>query len=114
MKKILGAFLLLTILSGCKTTELQYYHGEYNKAVYGFFKSDELSLEEQITILQEVVESAAAKNKPVAPGIHAHLGMLYFESGKTDMGMEQFNMEKTLFPESTKYIDFLIKSGKEA
>lgn len=114
MNRILIVLTLMAVLSGCKTTELQYHHGEYNKAVYSFFRGDEMSLEEQITVLREVITTAATKNKPVAPGIHAHLGMLYFESGANDLGMEHFNMEKKLFPESTQYIDFLIASGKEA
>ena len=50
----------------------------------------------------------------MAPAVHAHLGMLYFETGNPDSGLSQFDREKSLFPESSSYIDFLIKSAKEA
>ena len=105
---------MIVALTGCKTTQQQYHHGNYSEAVYGFFKQDGLSIEQQVTLLEEVIQNAASKNKPVAPGIHAHLGMLFFELGDAVQGLEHFNQEKLLFPESTQYIDFLITSGKGA
>jgi hypothetical protein len=85
-----------------------YYYGAYSKAVYSYFKADEIPVSQQISILQEVIAQASGKGKPVAPGVHAHLGMLYFESGNHDLGINHFEQEKALFPESTAYIDFLI------
>lgn len=114
MKKIMLAATMAAVLAGCKTTEPQYFYGQYNSAVYSYFKAEEVSLEEQIAALEEVIQQAAAKGKPVAPGIHAHLGMLYFETGNQGLGLEHFAQEKSLFPESAQYIDFLLKSAKEA
>jgi len=50
----------------------------------------------------------------VAPGIHAHLGLLYFNAGSSAEGEQQFAQEKALFPESAQYLDFLLKSKKGA
>ena len=60
--------------------------------------------------MQLVIETAPSDGLLVPPGAHAHLGMLYFESGNPDQGMAHFLQEKALFPESTAYIDFLINN----
>lgn len=114
MKKLIITGLAVLVLSGCKTTGPQYHYGQYTSTVYHYFKADQSTLEEQISALEEAVQTAEAKSKPIAPGIHAHLGMLYFEAGNNDLGEAHFNKEKTLFPESTKYLDFLLSSAKEA
>ncbi|MCP3866325.1 MAG: DUF4810 domain-containing protein [Aestuariibacter sp.] len=114
MKKIILAAAVAIALVGCETTEPQYYYGDYTKAVYSYFKADEVTLEEQINALQLILSTAEAQNKPVAPGFHAHLGMLYFETGNPSLGVQHLETEKSLFPESAKYIDFLLKSAKDA
>jgi hypothetical protein len=108
MRIIYIVFSALILLAGCKTTEPTYYYGAYPEAIYSYFKADETSISQQIMILEEIIEHARGKGKPVAPGVHAHLGMLYFESGNTDQGVNQFEQEKALFPESAAYLDFLM------
>lgn len=100
------------LLSACKTTETIYYHGEYNKLVYSYLKADDLAPQDQIAALQKIIQNAEMKGKPVAPGIHAHLGLLYFDIGNVTQGEQYFETEKLLFPESAKYLDFLLSSRK--
>ena len=99
------------MMSGCKTTEPMYHYGNYSEAVYSYFKADETPVSQQIIILEDVIAQARGKGKPVAPGVHAHLGMLYFESGNNNQGINHFEQEKALFPESAAYIDFLINQS---
>ncbi len=108
------ALLATAFLNGCSTPKSLYYYGQYNSAVYSYFKADEVSIDEQISLLESIIQTAAAKNKAVAPGIHAHLGMLYFEAGNPGLGTQHFEQEQRLFPESKQYIDFLLKSVKDA
>lgn len=112
MIKIFTAITLTLAVVGCKTTAPLYYYGDYNKAVYSYFKGEDSTLEEQISALELTIENAAAKGRNIAPGIHAHLGMLYFETGNPQQGELHFQTEKQLFPESTQYIDFLLNSAK--
>jgi len=112
MKHILSAFTLLIALTACKTTEPLYYHGSYNKAVYSYLKGDDASPENQIASLQQLIQQASAKGKKVAPGVHAHLGLLYFDTGNIEEGQRHFEQEKALFPESTHYLNFLLSSRK--
>lgn len=114
MKKILCVLSLLMLLTACKTTDTIYYHGEYNKMVYTYFKGDEAAPEDQIATLHQIIQAAEMKGKPVAPGIHAHLGLLYFDTGNATQGQQHFEYEKALFPESAKYLDFLLNSRKGA
>lgn len=114
MKPIGCALGLLLTLSACKTTEPLYYHGTYNTAVYTYFKGEDSTQAEQIASLQQVIQTAEANGKRIAPGIHAHLGLLYFDAGNSELGQQHFEHEKMLFPESAKYLDFLLKSRQGA
>ena len=104
--------MLTALLMSCKTVEPLYYHGNYNSAVYSYFKAEEISLEEQISMMQEIIRGAESNAKAIAPGVHAHLGMLYFEAGNASEGITHFEIEKKLYPESTHYIDFLMTAAR--
>ncbi|MFT6268318.1 MAG: hypothetical protein ACJAVV_001126 [Alphaproteobacteria bacterium] len=112
LKALAVALFTSAVLTGCKTTEPLYYHGEYQQMVYSYFKGDETSASEQIVVLETVIETAAANGKAIAPGVNAHLGMLYFETGSPGQGATHFEQEKALFPESAVYLDFLLKSSQ--
>ncbi|MDP7591601.1 MAG: DUF4810 domain-containing protein [Litorilituus sp.] len=110
MRALLVACCSMIFVVGCKTTEPTYYYGAYPDAVYNYFKADAASISQQIATLEEVIEQAREKNKAVPPGVHAHLGMLYFEAGNSGQGVTNFEQEKALFPESAPYLDFLINN----
>lgn len=113
MRKLILITSLALAVSGCVTTPPPiYYYGDFNKVVYSYFNADEVTVEEQITTLQTIIQNAQAKSLPVAPGVHAQLGMLYFQTGNNDLGRQEFELEEQLFPESKQYIDFLLKSVK--
>ncbi|GAA58172.1 MULTISPECIES: DUF4810 domain-containing protein [Pseudoalteromonas] len=115
MKKLITLAFVCIALTGCNSTkEPIYYYGDYSTAVYAYLKADDVTAEEQISMLEQIIADAANKSKNVAPGLHAHLGMLYFETGNPSLGTTHFETEKSLFPESVHYIDFLLKSAKGA
>jgi len=110
MKILLVVICTTLFLVGCKTTEPKYYYGEYPKAVYSYFNADDVTVSQQITLLEAVILQARGISKPLPPGVYAHLGMLYFETGNAAQGLSNFEQEKALFPESASYIDFLISN----
>lgn len=113
MKKLFIAVAAVFLTAGCQTNqENQYYYGNFNEVVYSHFEGIDFTIQEQVDMLVLTIEEAQSFNKPVAPGIHAHLGMLYFELGNRDSGIRHLEKEKQLFPESTHYIDFLIKNAQ--
>lgn len=111
MMKRLGICLTIALaitLGGCKSAPKTMYQWEgYQPQVYQHFKGE--SPEQQITILEKDLEIIRSKGGTPPPGYHAHLGMLYSMIGKTDQMIDQFQIEKKLFPESSTYIDFLLK-----
>ncbi|MEJ6476150.1 DUF4810 domain-containing protein [Pseudoalteromonas piscicida] len=107
---VIAAFLLL--LSGCQSTAPQYYYGSYEHNLYEFFRGDGQPLSEQIVELESSVARAEAHQANPAPGMYAHLGYLHLLQGDSDKGFNYFEQEKQLYPESTQYINFLIKNAK--
>jgi hypothetical protein len=79
--------------------------------VYGYFKGE--AKEAQVAELERGLEKIKSNNGAVPPGYHAQLGLLYSGLGKDDQMVQEFQSEKALFPESTSYIDFLMKNVKK-
>jgi len=107
--------LPLLALSACATHQPHMYGwGNYQQEVYQYFKADgSKSPEEQIQAMQESAQKASARGEKMPPGYHAHLGLLYASTGKEDLAIAQLETEKTLFPESASYMDFLMRKYKK-
>ena len=54
-------------------------------------------------------EKARAANAALPPGFRAHLGMLKLSAGAADQARQMWQAEKLAFPESTPYMDQLLK-----
>jgi hypothetical protein len=98
-------------LVGCVSAPPTIYGwGSYQHQVYEYLKSDGSSPEEQVASLEKDLMEMSAKGEAAPPGFHAHLGLLYASLGKVDNSIEEFQVEKTLFPESAQYVDFLLSN----
>lgn len=102
-------------VAGCasESPHINYHWGHYEDLLYRMYSepgaADPL---EQIQMLSEDVERAAAQGQLVPPGIHAHLGYMYLLNGEPDRALEQFDLEKTEYPESTVFIDGMVNRMK--
>ncbi|PHM39038.1 hypothetical protein Xmau_03207 [Xenorhabdus mauleonii] len=119
MKKtgMLSGVILLAgcALTGCvKAPKNLYVWGDYQPALYQYYQQDKTGPQEQLQSLQKVIEQAKSKDKPVPPGLHAQMGLLYSKTGNTGEAFRQFEIEKELFPESAPYMDFLLSKNKGA
>jgi hypothetical protein len=103
-------------LAACHTPPKPTYHwGKYPAATYEHYSTPgKVSPEQEIETLKAEVERAAASNQPAPPGLHAHLGYLYLESGKSNLAVQELETEKKLFPESAKFVDSLLQRLKGA
>jgi hypothetical protein len=109
MKRLLLSLPAALLLGGCASQPLIYSWGSYEDQIYSMYaKPDSATPEIQIAKLEEDFQKCRAKNKPVPPGFHAHLGYLYFQLGKIDQARQEFETEKANFPESAKFMDRLL------
>ncbi|MDR1967384.1 MAG: DUF4810 domain-containing protein [Burkholderiaceae bacterium] len=103
----------LLLAGGCASRAPSLYQWEgYQPQVYKYFQGE--SKEAQITELEAGLQKIQASGKAVPPGYHAQLGLLYGQTGNADRMVQEFQTEKTLFPESNSYIDFLLSKNKSA
>ncbi len=113
LKKI-SLLLAVAVLAGCVTAPKPIYNWDnYQSTIYEYYKSNETP-EQQIAALKENIEKSQVKGLPVPPGLHAHLGMLYANTGHPELAMAEFNTEKATFPESAPFMDFLMSKDKGA
>jgi len=104
--------LAVVVLSGCQSTKPLYHYGSYQSNVYDHFKNEDTTVLKEIDDLKKTLAKAPKSTPNIAPGIYAHLGYLYIQSGQVDTGLNYLAKEKALYPESAKYIDFLLKNAK--
>lgn len=102
------------LLTGCaanNATPPLYQWDGYQPEVYEYFKA-QTAPQEQIDSLEKSLQQIRAKGNRPPPGFHAHLGMLYASVGKDQQAVQEFEAEKQSFPESSTYMDFLLKKSK--
>jgi hypothetical protein len=108
--KMLGALLLVSLVSGCAQPKTLYNWGNYQSQLYARFKAD-TSPDKQIQDMEKTLQTRKS-DQSMAPGFHAHLGLLYGEVGRRADMCEQFKTEKQLFPESAQFMDFLLAKAE--
>jgi hypothetical protein len=112
VRRFLPALALAALVSGCASgPEPLYQWGSYETQVYAQLKGE--SPEAQIEALERDIEKINASGKVAPPGFYAHLGMLYAESGHDGKAIASFEAEKTRFPESAAFMDFLLNKYKK-
>lgn len=109
LRGVVLAGLTATLLAGCASRPQPIYHwGNFQDHQYAYFKGEK-GPEDGIQGLEKIREEARAKGKPVPPGLLAHLGLLYGQTGRTDLLEQHLLAEQQQFPESSAYLDFLLK-----
>jgi hypothetical protein len=109
-----AALLAAFAMTGCASRAKPLYSwGNYQGQVYQHLKGQGTGPEQEILDLQADIEEANADGAMPPPGLYAHLGLLYLSVGKADQAVQAWNKEKTLFPESTKYVDYLLNNMKK-
>lgn len=107
-------FLLLLFLLGLGSCAFSsksiYYWGHYESLIYDQYQTPGKSMpEHQVLKLEEDIEKARSKNKPLPPGFYAHLGYQYLQMGRTGDAKVSFESEKQQFPESAVLMDRFLK-----
>lgn len=103
------------LLGACETTSSLYYWGDYEQLVYEMYnKPGKAPPELQVDKLSADIERAQSSGRKVAPGIHAHLGMMYASIGNMAAAEAAFANEKALYPESEVFLDGMLQRAYQA
>jgi hypothetical protein len=106
----MAGLLIAAGLAGCATHEPIYHWGNYQPAVWAYFKPNDSAAQAQQAEMEKTVHEAQSKGKPLPPGFQAHLGLLYLKNGEPQKAQLAFETEETQFPESKAYMGFLLKN----
>ncbi len=102
---------IITILSvaSCNVQKPLYNYAQYEDAVYHYITvQDEKSEERLLKNYEKILEKMGARKMP-PPGICADYGYLLLKNGETAKGKALLEREKKLYPESTGFINAILK-----
>lgn len=88
-----------------------YYWGNYSDVVYDYYEQ-EGNYSKQEEALNQLIAASQQNNKPLAPGIYGHLGLVLLKQGRHSDAQDAFKKEQALYPESATFMQFLLKKPK--
>ena len=106
---LLGTILMVT--SGC-TVQRGYAWGSYEQNLYDHYRDPSKASEFSEKMFRDLTDAEASKRVP--PGVYAEYGYLMLEAGKPRKAAYYFNKEKTLWPESSRFMDTLTQAAIKA
>lgn len=106
------SFGAVLMLAACGSSHHPlYYWSNYGDNVYHYLTNEDNSINEQISQMEQYFVDAVRERQAIAPGAHAHMGLLLLKVGQINDARQQFEQEKQLFPESSQFMDFLLKTN---
>ena len=107
---VVPAVIVGVLASWCGGRPTMYRWGIYDDILYlAYVKPEKADLETRIVQLSEDVQRTEDEGKRVPPGVYAHLGYLYVLQGNTAAAADAFATERQRFPESSTFVDGLLK-----
>jgi len=107
--KAFPAAALVLVSAGCFSPPVTLYDwGDYEESLYRVYREG-APIEDEIRILAEEVRQTQEAGKNIPPGRLAHLGYLCGLAGDRTRAADFFRLEKELYPESGKFMGFLIE-----
>ncbi|QOY53481.1 DUF4810 domain-containing protein [Candidatus Sulfurimonas baltica] len=96
---------------GCAQPKVLYNYGDYSDSYYANKKnmSDESTLKLQQSMEQAIEKAGESISGRVPPGMYANLGYMYLKSGNPNGAISNFKKEKSVYPESARFMDRMIK-----
>lgn len=97
---------------GCASKPLYNWEDNHLSNLY-YTLQDEPSnkVSNKISTIQSFVLKCENERRKIAPTTYAYLGFLYLKVGDTANAFRNFKKEKKLFPQSSHFLNFLMKKG---
>lgn len=101
------AIALMLACTSCTTTH--YDWGRYEDSVYAVtLRPDGFDLAAEIDALEQQIDQSLDAERPIPPGLHAHLGYLHSVAGNPVAARDHLEREKSLYPESARFVDHVL------
>ena len=114
MKNNIILLISFALFASCSAPKPLYTWANYEKTSYSYLKnSDEKSTQAILEDYQKILGAQKGTRGMAPPGICADYGFLLLQEGKTDEGKELLNREISLYPESTIFIERILKMIEE-
>ena len=115
MRNLLLFSVILLATASCTTTQKSLYNWDrYTTTSYQFYKKQTPEATEALMKTYEnMIKKTTGTRKTAAPGVHAEYGYFLIQNGKKDDGIVMLKKEKELYPESSIFMDRLIKQFSE-
>jgi hypothetical protein len=98
------------LAAGCAQKPPLYRWGIYESLVYEMYaKPGKADPDTQVAKLSEDIMRTQAEGQRVPPGVHAHLGYMYYLLGNTEAAYQEFVTERDMFPESATFISGMLQ-----
>ncbi|QOY55254.1 DUF4810 domain-containing protein [Candidatus Sulfurimonas marisnigri] len=110
--KVLFPIAVAFSIVGCvQQPQALYNYGDYSDSYYANKKnmSDESTLKLQQSMEQAIEKAGESISGRVPPGMYANLGYMYLKSGNPNGAISNFKKEKSVYPESARFMDRIIK-----
>jgi len=108
-----GLVLMGGLLAGCAEPGPKppvYAWGGYEDLIYDMYaKPGDATPEAQIEQISASLEAGESSGRQAGPGVYAHLGYMQYLTGNVDAARAAFERERALYPESSTFIDGLLK-----
>ena len=111
MKKLFFISICVLSLASCTTTQKPLYSWyNYDTTSYTYLKnSDEKSVQELLKTYETIIQKQQGSRQTPPPGIYADYGFLLLQANRTEQGKEMLLKEMALYPESTIFIERILK-----
>ena len=114
MKVIVLFLCMSSLLSACMPAKNKYHWGSYESLILDMYvKPGSADPVTQVAQLTADIQQADSLGKPVPPGIFAHLGFMYAMQNNIEQAEASFHQEKSLYPESSEFLDGMMKRARE-
>ena len=110
-----GALLALAAVLGAASASARpmlYEWGAYPEALAAHLREAGGDAARQAARLEQQLQRTATAGRAVPPGLHAHLALRHAQLGNDAKAVEHLRAEKALYPESARYMDFLLANTR--
>ncbi len=111
LRPLLAAAALVAGLSGCATKQYVFAWGNYDDALYSFYKNPGTH-QEYVAALKAIILATERDGTKVPPGIYAEYGYALYEEGSATEAIRYYRLEMQAWPASTVFMEKMIAAAE--